>query len=708
MRALKKNLAIGTLFSLVLAIIFFARAGAQSDVGVISGSPLKIQVFPDGSLQVWHNKYTEGASFGRAGSGFYIALNDNTYGPFYVSMEFVDQPATQGGGTQGNPFRSSLRQRFSKGDASLALTQTALYVNGSQSFQLQWQITNTGGSNSCIKAYHAADLYFADDDRGTGYYNAATGSVGGYNAAKNWFMVFTPVNPASHYEESGYRTIWNRLEVQEDLKDSVVSDYIDNGAALQWDLCLAAGQTQTISDVWSFGESEGAILAAAQQVAGTDYGPLGISAQHYRPVSPGSPALTTTIPTPLDISLAPEVVGANLLWAAIATILFTIAIELFNRTLADYEAFFQRLSRPLKAAASLGQKASLAERLGRPVWYERLKLTLIVIIYGITFSFLDYTWEPLSLNGIWLFISMAIAFGVVGLADDIAQWNTARRWKLPTRISIRPGNLLLALVSMLFSRTLVLTPGVMFGMPEAFEIEPEALTNQRRNRLLLLAGGVLIAILLGSWLPTILSALALKAGLALPANAQSILLAPLSALQSLLLLIFAVTVQNLFLHMLALPETIGAMIKRWSRVAWFVALLLATYIYLQTLLNPNGDLARSLQTSNIRAFLGTIGLFLVFVFVARALLRRFSRPVAVVEPFPPPGPAIPVSPQPFTAPPAGSQPGAPQVPPGGVGQPPAGQFSPPPPAGVGPAADPAGQNPIPPVPPYGPPPAGQN
>jgi hypothetical protein len=637
MHSLWKSLVIGLLFGLGLVGLLAKNASAQTEVGVISGTPLKIQAFPDGSLQVWHNRYTKGATFGTAGSGFFIALNTNTYGPFHVDMELVNQTATQGTGTKANPFRSTLRQRFSKDNASLEVTQTVLYINGSQSFQLEWLITNTGSANTCFKAYHAADLYFANDDRGAGYYNASTGSVGGYNAAKDWFMVFTPVNPASHYEEAGYRTIWTRLQTEDDLNDTIDSDYIDNGAALQWNLCLVGGQSKTISDVWSFGTSEGAIVAAAQEVTGSStYGPLGLSASEFRPVAPGSPTLTTTIPTPLDISLAPEVVGANLLWAALATILFTIASEIFNRLLADYEAFFQRVVKPLKQISEWNKKAGLAERLGRPIWYERLKLVLIILLYGLTFSFLDNTWKPFSLNGIWLFIAMAIAFGVVGLADDITEWNTARRWNLPTWISIRPGNLLLAFLSMIFSRTLVLTPGVMFGTPEAFEIEEEALNSQRRNRLLLLALGVLLAIMLGSWLPTILSALALRAGTPQPNPLQVVLLAVVAGLQSLLLLIFAVTVQNIFLHMLALPDTIGEMIKRRNRIVWFIALLLASYIYLQTLLNPTGDLARSLQTSNLRAFMGTIGLFLLFVIIVRGLLKRV-KPIEASKPTPPPG-----------------------------------------------------------------------
>jgi hypothetical protein len=238
---------------------------------------------------------------------------------------------------------------------------------------------------------------------------------------------------------------------------------------------------------------------------------------------------------------------------------------------------------------------------------------------------------------------MGIAFGLVGLSDDIVQWNTARRWLLPTRITIRPGNLLLAVISTLFSRMLGLLPVIMFGIPEAFEIDPESHDQNHENRLLGLAAGILLAILAVSWLPTILTSLLLTAGYTLSAGWQPFVVIPLSALQSLLLLIFAVTVQNLFLHMLALPETIGEMIKGWNRIVWILVLLGATFVYLQFLLNPTGDLAHSLQTSNVRAFLVTVGVFTLFTMLATLLIRRFDpppmveqpeAPIAVIEAFP--------------------------------------------------------------------------
>jgi uncharacterized membrane protein YbhN (UPF0104 family) len=92
--------------------------------------------------------------------------------------------------------------------------------------------------------------------------------------------------------------------------------------------------------------------------------------------------------------------------------------------------------------------------------------------------------------------------------------------------------------------------------------------------------------------------------------------------------------------MLALPETIGEMIKGWNRIAWFLALLAASFIYLQFLLNPTGDLAQSLRSVNVRTFLGTVGCFLAFSFLTTLLLRRFnprhpsrptSTPAALIE-----------------------------------------------------------------------------
>jgi hypothetical protein len=444
----------------------------------ISGQPLRILVGPDGSLQVYHQKYAQGATYGTAGSGFFIAVGQTVYGPFYSPFTPVRQEGPFGSGASGSPFQVITEGQISGNGLELQIVQTVSYINRNNYFQLEWQITNKGTGSSCFKAYHAADLYFADDDYGLGFYDSQSGAVGGFNQARDWFMVFIPSPRATHYEEAYYSTIWERVSSAADLQDTIDTTYIDNGAALQWDACLQGGQSTTISDQWSFGESEAAVIHPGEMVEG------------FRQPGLLTPEITTYVPTPLDISTDPKVIGTNLLLAAIAMILFTIASEILNRTLAKNEAFLQRLLRPLKWMRDLAERANISKRLGRPVWFELLKLILVMLIYGFVFSLLDPSWKPFSLTGLYLFVTMAIAYGIVGLADDIAQWAAARHWKLASSLTVHPGNLLTIVASTAFSRVFGILPGVMFGTPEAFDIDEAALKNRRTENALLRVAAV--------------------------------------------------------------------------------------------------------------------------------------------------------------------------------------------------------------------------
>jgi hypothetical protein len=584
----------------------------------ISGQPLRILVYSDGSVDVYHQDYENAASYDPA--GFFIAVGQTVYGPIHGNSLFtpIRQEGPFGSGASGSPWRVVTELQISDNGLELQIVQTVSYVNGDNFFQLDWEISNRGTGSTCYKAYHAADIYFADSDHGLGFYDSQSGAVGGFNQARDWFMVFIPSPRATHYEEAYYSTIWERVSSAADLQDTIDTTYIDNGAALQWDACLQGGQSTTIGDQWSFGESEAAVIHPGETVEG------------FRQTGPLTPEITTYVPTPLDISTDPKVIGANLLLAAIAMILFTIASEILNRTLANNEAFLQRLLRPLKWLRDLAERASIGKRLGRPVWFELLKLILVMLIYGLVFSLLDPSWKPFSLTGLYLFATMAIAYGIVGLADDIAQWAAARHWKLASGLTVRPGNLLTIVASTAFSRVFGILPGLMFGMPEAFDIDEAALKNRRtENALLRVAAGVLILILFAAWPPTALTALMLRV------NLPEFLLVLVGGLESFLLLIFAVTVQNIFLQMLALPNTFGRALARWNKPVWAICFLAATFLFLHTLLNPRGDLAKSLASANVLVFLITIFLFLVFtvlVWLFFLIVNDFTKKPVVYPP----------------------------------------------------------------------------
>lgn len=269
---MKAKRVIGIVLAVMVAILSdvgpaLASPLCQSyDFEEIPGAPLRIQVGADARVQVYHEKYTYGAAYGSGDSGPFFAIGEDVYGPLmeagnYVNpLDPVSHEGPSGSGADGDPFRIVTTQRLNGSGADLSVVQTVFYINGNNYLQLDWQITNDGGGQTCFKFYHAADLYFADDDYGIGYYNAATGSIGGFNQERNWFMVFTPLTPAAHYKEAYYSTIWDNIVAAADLNDTIDAEYIDNGAALQWDVCLQAGGTTTISDLWSFGESEAEVI----------------------------------------------------------------------------------------------------------------------------------------------------------------------------------------------------------------------------------------------------------------------------------------------------------------------------------------------------------------------------------------------------------------------------------------------------------------
>ena len=333
-------------------------------------------------------------------------------------------------------------------------------------------------------------------------------------------------------------------------------------------------------------------------------GETGPPAGGFREPGPLVPTVTTYIPTPADVSTDPPVVGANLLLAALVMILFTIAGELLNRTLAENEdAFASRggvLARLRGARRRLD--GALERVLGRGRVLTAVQLAGIAAIYGLVFSLLDRTWDPLSVTGLWLFLTMAVAFGVVGIADDLACWTVARRWGVATGLDLRPGNLLAAVTSTAASRVAALLPGVMIGMPEALEVDVEALDDRRRTRLAAVGLGTLAIIGAVAWGITLATTLAGSSG----DEGAAVLL---GGIEAFFLVVFAVTVQNGFAQLLAFRGTPGRVLRTTHRWAWLGALLLVTFLFWHTLVNPRGDLAEALGETNVVAFVATAGGF---------------------------------------------------------------------------------------------------
>ncbi len=337
-------------------------------------------------------------------------------------------------------------------------------------------------------------------------------------------------------------------------------------------------------------------------------GEAGTSEGGFRSAGPLVPTLTTYIPTPRDISTDPPVVGANLLLAALVMILFTIAGELLNRTLAENEdALAARggLVARLRAGR-LRMDTAVARRLGSGRLLTIVRLAGIAVIYGLVFSLLDRTWNPLSVTGAWLFLSMAIAFGIVGIADDLACWSLARRWGVAADLDLRAGNLVVAVASTLASRVATLIPGVMIGMPEALDVDEDALDARRRARLAAAGLGTLVVVGGVAWGVTLATSFLAPEG---GEGAAALV----GGIEAFFLVVFAVTVQNGFAQLLAFRGSPGRILRTSHRWLWLLGLLAVTFLFWHTLVNPRGDLAAALRATNVLAFVATA---LGFVLVA--------------------------------------------------------------------------------------------
>lgn len=387
-------------------------------------------------------------------------------------------------------------------------------------------------------------------------------------------------------------------------------------------VAIAAGAMHTCAltqdgAVWCWGNNEFGQLGDDTLVRKTPGPVLTVDHSGFRSPDILVPELTTHIPTPLDVSTSPPVMGANLLLAGAAMILFTIASELLNNLLAENEAALQKALRP---ARWLGLRirrfeARLGAWLRYPHLLDMIRVGGLVLFYGLVFSLLQRGWNPISVTGLYLFFIMAMSFGLVGLADEVAKWNTARRWGISTSLSLRPANLVLAVASTSFSRLFGLIPGLMFGTPEAFEVDRKALTNRQEVKLLAVGSGTILVIGLGVWLFTIVTTLLQRAAL------PGALTALIGGVESLLLILFAVAVQNAFLQTLALPDSYGRALLKWNRWVWAGVLLSITFLFYHTLINPRGELATALNAANVRFFFITI---LAFLFGTLAMWLYFK------------------------------------------------------------------------------------
>ena len=239
---------------------------------IIPGFPLSMTVEDLGSLQIRYRDYGD-QFFGSNADGVYLWVNvagtTTVYGPGQVPAGRATTAYTPvsndltGAGTPGQPWVVTTVNLVP--NTNLRLTQRVTYVNGAEFTSLAYTVEQIAGSAPVtVTLFHAADLYTAGDDRGYGYTDPASGSVGDYFtpttgslAGATLFQQFVPSSgyPApTALQESYYSTIWGNIGDTTGpgpgFDGTVISDSLhDSGAGLQWtDLSIPPGGGVTVGD----------------------------------------------------------------------------------------------------------------------------------------------------------------------------------------------------------------------------------------------------------------------------------------------------------------------------------------------------------------------------------------------------------------------------------------------------------------------------
>jgi hypothetical protein len=239
-----------------------AGASCPGQCRAITGSPLSIRVTADSSLQVYYAGGTSGQVYPsgseRGNAGTWIGVGTTTYEPSGFTP--VSQTGVTGSGSAADPF--TVVTRFDVPRTTLRVTETVRSVVGNPWFRIDRRILNTGGQAVQVRVFHYADLYLLGSDRGYGYFDPATGAVGGQNATADFFQAFIPVTRASAFMEGNYAEVRGAVTAAGQggaaLPNTVKppgdpANLVDNGAALQWNVSIPARTSRTVSDLWSFG-----------------------------------------------------------------------------------------------------------------------------------------------------------------------------------------------------------------------------------------------------------------------------------------------------------------------------------------------------------------------------------------------------------------------------------------------------------------------
>ena len=295
----------------------------------------------------------------------------------------------------------------------------------------------------------------------------------------------------------------------------------------------------------------------------------------------------------------------NLLLALILALAFGFFGNLLNNTLESNETKVARLFAPLLRWLQYGRDllaklgAGMIGRPGRAIGFA-LRLILLLLLSGAVLAYLDPQFQIDEPGGPALIAALAASIALIALLDDLVLYLILRRRGGSADLRLHGGNFVLVLISTFFSRLFGLAPGLLIGSPAGLENAEHDLPDVWVD---LLGLGVTGLTALIAWFASTL--------------AQGSVW-----LTTVLLLIFAAGVQSLFFEMMPVGYLHGRNIFRASPLVWFGLFAGVSFLFLHTMINPNGDFIQAFNSPNMVTLAVMVAGFCLFSTVLWILFRR--------------------------------------------------------------------------------------
>lgn len=245
---------------------------AAPTISAIAGAPLTVNVGSDHTFQIINSAipgtgqiYPSNAA-GSADMGWFVRVGTTRYAPDFsqhpsgtatgnIGTNTAWTPGTisavSGAGTTASPFKVTVTNGLPA--LSLNSSQEVTYVNGENFFRKKFTLSNSSAAAISAIVFLGADIFLAGSD--TGIPQLLSGSPGGKDcAAGTYNILMIPqgnIAPAA-YSAKAYSTVWTEIGAGA-LSNQVTTGCQDNGAALQWNISVAAGGSTTVEAVTSFG-----------------------------------------------------------------------------------------------------------------------------------------------------------------------------------------------------------------------------------------------------------------------------------------------------------------------------------------------------------------------------------------------------------------------------------------------------------------------